>query len=404
MIQSALDDVIRRHFGSSGFHWHKSDGTWSAFYRARGTMASLLHVSVLQDGGSMRKTTLMSWTDRGTNHLRWSLYDLMRTAGYKETASSRYWGLWRTQKKKWHQWLDLCGIEAANVTGDSEAQVLGQSASAASLADPMVEKECWLSTCVVPNLLAWWIVHRRSNDYKLEVRRALETFLASTVQGSVADDLLDRQPLPEEATLCSTEPVVNGVCVCMRGIIENALFQNVEHSPQQLCASFLEELLMQSNCGCALAVARRVSTGLADDIESHRNSWGKSDLTKESDAWLHGFSGVKRRRANPHLKQQCVLDGDRTAPEIARSSGLQKSNAGTAKGWVTNWLSGMRGTCLVSSDQFSGTLSSCFDAARLGRPAKDYNVHLLWDHSRRELQCPPPKVSYRHEVTIPSQT
>ena len=130
---------------------------------------------------------------------------------------------------------------------------------------------------------------------------------------------------------------------------------------------------------------------MGESIDGRAEAWSEKNFADHPEAWEQGFSGKKRRRVDKALAQEMVDDGDRTAAEAARQTKLIKAGTGTARGWLTRWLSDMRASSLLRTKNFCSTLSSSFDAARLGRPAVDYNMHIMWDHADKVLDVAPPK-------------
>ena len=157
------------------------------------------------------------------------------------------------------------------------------------------------------------------------------------------------------------------MCACMTDLFRCSA-DRYRVCPQVALAEFFIDIHKMSQCTSAIAFADRVSARVGEDIDGDPDRWGVSP-TKEVGALATGASGSKRCRASGPLKALVCGDLERTAPEVARESGLMQPNAGTARGWVSRWLSERRATSLIKAEDFRGTLSSCFDAARLGRPA-----------------------------------
>ena len=53
----------------------------------------------------------------------------------------------------------------------------------------------------------------------------------------------------------------------------------------------------------------------------------------------------------------------------------------TCQSLKLQFLSEKRASCLqrVGEEELTATIASCFDAARVGKPAQDLLMHLIWD-------------------------
>ena len=109
-------------------------------------MAWLSPLTVQKVDGSRNIQSLYSWRAADGGQIRWSIYDLMRIAGYKETKYARYWDTWRDQKELWRASLDHRGIVSMVETGDSDIMAQKKGASAEELSSAVVEDQCWAST------------------------------------------------------------------------------------------------------------------------------------------------------------------------------------------------------------------------------------------------------------------
>ena len=137
-------------------------------------------------------------------------------------------------------------------------------------------------------------------------------------------------------------------------------------------------------------MARRLMQEIEQAVDAREIQWG-SEHGDAPDAWRMGIRGVKRCRANRVLRDTFVYDDKGPLQAYRNSSFGSGGNVSSARNWRTRWLSELRASCMFKGVHFTGTLASAFDASRIGRPAKDYNLHLMWDCDANELVVAPPK-------------
>ena len=93
------------------------------------------------------------------------------------------------------------------------------------------------------------------------------------------------------------------------------------------------------------------------------------------------------------MKHQAVTDGASNTSAVARHAAIAIMSV--ALRWEEEGLAQMRSTSLLAAQgagSRSVTRSSCIDGARVGRPASEYLVQLLWDHKEERTIVAPPQV------------
>ena len=111
--------------------------------------------------------------------------------------------------------------------------------------------------------------------------------------------------------------------------------------------------------------------------------------------WLVGPSGTKRRRADPFLKDRVALEAN--AQSSSRGAGAElkaadKVSTSLQSKWTIERLCFTQAACHLSARVGSRVFHSTFDASRIGEPALDLLMHLVWSHAGQVTLPLPPAV------------
>ena len=184
----------------------------------------------------------------------------------------------------------------------------------------------------------------------------------------------------------------NGFCQCIRRFLSDSPVASDPLIPQVHLASVLLAMEGQRYCLDSVAWARHLICLVSMHIDRRTGEWGDSDLLRNKNIMLDGPSESatnKRRRADPHLKFLAASSGQ--TAEVARRYNITSGNS--ARDWEEEFLCQHRCATLLSCTGFNWTVSSCLDAARVGRPAREILLHLLWDHKHNVAMVAPPQVA-----------
>ena len=327
----------------------------------------LLHLRFMWGQGQRSTSTLKTWWCG--SGLRWELRRLLPPVGFNETKNTH---LSRHVAEHWPRWLalsaflDLCppalGLSRhALLKKDRAANVNG------------AEQECWVSTpMLVVLLLSFHSARRRISDRQKSSAMLMSileaTIPAQWLQG--AENLLELS----EDTLnrCSAEPVHEGQCVCVRHASMKAPHEPTPHS--QLHA-VLQHLFEHNHCDALRHRLKQLVTSLTEAAESTFEEWANQDWHRCKDAMLQ--CRARNRRTDFHVKQ-FVLRQSREAG-LTNSVGQACKSLGAPSCVGVKWrereMNAYRATTLKAFAS-EPTIAICVDAARVGRPARDYLVGL----------------------------
>ena len=241
---------------------------------------------------------------------------------------------------------------------------------------------------LIASMLTWWLRPRVTADKRARARESCLLFLSRTCKG---DDILALDALRlrlEHLVLCP-EGAHNGVCHHMMGVrTQLEAIRLARLSPLLLMHSVMKTFFEARSCPAAAARAHFHIRALADMILNSVGEWGDTVISHMSS--LMGPSGRKRCRIDSHVKFTSAVARQPGAPDVPLANRDRKRlpdfKLEVLRCQVAaNWLH-----CSMPT-----TISSTFDAGRVGRPSKELLLHLVW-LPRKGVGVPlPPRVLHR---------
>ena len=287
----------------------------------------------------------------------------------------------------WKAAFEAMGFIASDHFGYSRQSLAQRGLSDHQLDDADAEQEYWVSTAGAVVLLLFWRSYRKSPKQKEQCAQMLRMILDRTVLADFISSMPLDGPTEEMKQLCDLG-AVGSCCSCLTALLAEKAWLDAPR-PQQHLASLAVMLNDRRHCLACVSWMGELIRQVAGHIDGRPEQWGNKNLLKSDSIWMAGCSGSKRRRADPHMKYMAVTPGASSTSEVARSHGLARTQV--ALRWEEEMLSQMRSTAILHSQGSTQTLSSCLDAARVGRPAEDYLIHLIWDHKLQATMVAPPQ-------------
>ena len=195
-------------------------------------------------------------------------------------------------------------------------------------------------------------------------------------------------PPPEMKALCRAGASTDGKCSCL-GFLDNVGSVG-RGSPQRTLWRLLTSLFQRSHCPSAMAWLRSLIIDASRAIESRVSHWGDSDLLSCKELARDGNTAGKRKRYDQHVRELITDRPDGNGTEVSRVMNIAARQ--TVQEWEECAVVEHRCAALELSNlpAKTGSVACTFDAACVGRPAKDLLFHVLWiyDHGV-SVVCPP---------------
>lgn len=249
-----------------------------------------------------------------------------------------------------------------------------EAAEAASIKDTF--------TCSVQALLAilsWFQVSRRCRDQQAHIRRLIHAWVGACMQSSVAEMMRDIENIADECAPVCVDGVVGGRCQHMREAIFALAEVPGDRLPTQI-GEILAQLqkLVGSSCVAVLAFYHEAMQHIATDIEggmlSDKFEVDAKDLNPVR------ARGTKRKVYDEDWKRAITseaLDKRRTKNGSQLLRGLGDADPHLAQKWEHKEMQAYLASCFrVLKDVKHLGITS--DAARLGDPAEECIIFLLW--------------------------
>lgn len=298
----------------------------------------------------------------------------MGSAKWKTVA-----GRYKDMLHSWDEWgQDFHVFNPAEHRGSSRTSL---KARARRLNEPAVpgEDQYWLSTFYMVIISLKNTVWRKRDHGKESSREFLAQFLIATLDGALILEKMDFQAIDPCILSQCTAGADDGKCEHIRQVLFKLAGES--YSPQWMVVRAFTELLQFPECDCCHSLLTLYLDAVVSIIESTVGKWGTTNLLDEEFTNVLTASGVKRRRIEDVVKDAIMRKASEhngAGPSVvASSTGL--ANANLCYKWRLQELAKFRGTCLVEYGTYPRTMHSCFDAARLGKPAKDWLMHVMVD-------------------------
>ena len=134
-------------------------------------------------------------------------------------------------------------------------------------------------------------------------------------------------------------------------------------------------------CDACHALFSQALEQLAMHIEARAQRWGSDNLLVSEILERTTPGGTKRRRVEQGVREAIMrkaAEKNATGPSvIAGATGI--ADPMLCYKWRLSDLARFRGSCLAEYKEGPRTCHSVFDAARVGKPARDWLIHLFWD-------------------------
>jgi hypothetical protein len=351
--------------------------------------AWLLEGSVLLDDGDQATYAFKAWESIKHGQTRWELRRFLVAAGY--TATSKFTSCHARvsdQEAMWKAAFEALGFAVSDHFGYSRQALSQRRSGELQLDDGDAEQEYWVSTIGAIVLFIFWHTYRKGPKLKEQCLQMLRELFDKTVLSTFVASLPLDGPTEDTKRLCDLH-AVGSCCSCVALLLADRAWLDGSTRPQQQLASLMVLLNCRRHCLACISWLGELIRQVAGHIDSRPEAWGDKNLLKSDSIWMAGCSGSKRRRADPHMKYIVATSGASSTSELARSHGLASTQG--ALHWEAEALSQMRSTAILQSQICTQTVSSCLDAARVGRPAEDYLLHLMWDHVLQSTIVAPPQ-------------
>ena len=313
----------------------------------------------------------------GDNRLRWELRRTAPSCGFID--KSKHTIVSRQISWNWSRWEGvLCS------SGLQPAEHMGQSRRALQRlreADDDDEQEHWCSSEGVLTLLLYWSAHRKAVCHRM----LAELWGCCWLEKCVPAETVFRggdpwKPPPSVPLCCQVAPIQGTHCACLsKALGEVGRPEYGTNTPQGFL--FLQAAWLRRDplCKACALWASMLVTEAARSAEEHIEMWADFKWHKGGAAILQGLA--KRRRIDPHVKEYVM----RVAPQVgsAASAAMAVRSLDSVDRRVGfQWM--MQDCCALQASQrlsfgIPGAHALCFDASRIGKPARDYLLVIASD-------------------------
>ena len=316
--------------------------------------------------------------------VRFELKRVLPTVGFNEVSkNTRLSDVVKTQITKWRQDWQMFGSTETDVFGRSAHSVkLHSRWHGSDEPTPGAEYDFWLSTKGLVVCLLYWGESRKQVENREVAQVAFRLFLERTLS---ADDVLalDAQNVsPAHRLLCKQEHRCRTACrLSCLGQLGGGV--GAHENLQLTMLRLYDARGCDACCAHSTALVDAVSSSIAAGLEMR----GDNNLQTCRLA-LRGPTG-KRRRMDPHLQAECLRSGN----QPGSSSQPRVSGAGFSDGSQKYWT--MRHCCEYQANTHLSlgstvVFSAAFDGVRVGRPAREFLVHVFGDPIQLRFFVLPP--------------
>ena len=223
-------------------------------------------------------------------------------------------------------------------------------------------------------------------------------FIEATMDRDVAMEILAAKPPAQAEALCDCPSEDGFFCECISHLIAKKqmllITEKQKLTSQAVLAQLLYDMWMQRSCPACSAWTTSLLKCIAEKIDNKYLEWDVFNSGAVGDLLLVSPSG-KRRRINNGLKDVLMHDaitktsGESTAKHVA-GLGL-KFDESVARSWERAKLC-ERKAARWATFEIPQSFSIAFDAARIGKPARNIMAGVLWGCSANKGAILTPQV------------
>lgn len=348
----------------------------------------LCHLGGVLPGGARVAVAWKAWAPcEGRESLRWELRRVVPDLGWTETHHTPLHKHLQVVITQVSGLASHLGWDAGAIVGKSRQALLSSGAIEALLEDS--EAVAWVSTAGLLMLLASCCERKRTIESRQTAALCAQLLLEKCVHAD-ACGLDMRMPQASAAALCQEQLVQGGLCSCVQKALAKGVMPDPGGaSPQAFAFELLLHAFRLRSCDALKRWARDLVKQLAAQIDANVAGWGDFEWHRSSSAVLQARR--RPRPVDPHAKAYVLSEGVRqgqvsTIGQAANS--MHAVDGSTAVKWREGEMCAYRASCMMAL-RSSPTLCLAFDAARVGRPAKDMLVTVLSaPHENRHCVLP----------------
>ena len=336
---------------------------------------------ILPDGG---RVDVLWMATSVSNCLHWELRRIFSSAGYVEVNG-------KEKTKLFHAYNRV--VEAMRPTTLSifgpEVELFGKSWHAQrkggvlAVSESLASDYHWCSTVGLVFLLCFFPTYRRSESHKLRNSLLLRMLFENVLTRDDALSCLTNDPPLATPSECTLDDDLAIHCKCVAHFVGNqraALFLRTQSTGQALLAEMLLELWQHRGCHNCRVWLRSLLERISHLIDYSVDEWNRFGGRACADHFLETPNG-KRRRVSNGIKDQLMHDavvktsGESTAKHM-RGLGLNLDES-LARQWERDKLCERKAARWLSLTM-PQAVSVCFDAARIGKPARGVMAGLIF--------------------------
>ena len=256
-----------------------------------------------------------------------------------------------------------------------------------------VDQEYWFSTRALLILFCGWRLHRRPREWR-QVAHAVFLHILEACCPRDALASLDITDVSDRSSVLCSEVADGALCIHLQRWLD--LVSTLDgHCIFRKVADAVSNLFTLSACGACGKHLGDLAMAIADIIDSSTACWDDTTDTPENTEgiWLLGRNG-KRRRADPHIKFDVQTSKDTLSNGGGTAALLRvrhKASKLSTSQWPTQWLSQVQAACHLTA-RTTQVFHSALDASKLGEPALEVLLHLMWSSVSRQCLPLPPQV------------
>ena len=351
-----------------------------------------LHSDVFEANG--RSETIEFFVKRSVaepGKLRWYVKHVLQSFGFViDNKHSKTCIRYRDNEPAWTTWLQELGLPAHGFFGLSIEATKRTAPEARDF--EQAEPDFWMSTAMIFFAAQVWYRKRRVQEQKLRVFNVIHRILSKTFDPADVDEVFARARNEHLDARCEMGDE-DGTCPCARHLLDRLFVRAADRSLEVLARLFCALEGFPIKCPVACQLLGRIVLSVAAEIDERVELWGDKDLG--TIGCRMGPSGVKRCRIDPSISTAILIRAGENQQSVslaaaAAEKGLKTSTARTS---LLRHLNGKRAESLLSVPEHPGSLASQYDAFRVGKPAREYLIHIGWDPELKKSLVFPPKVT-----------
>jgi hypothetical protein len=350
----------------------------------------LLSGSGTLHSGQTWSASLHSEVTSTANLLRWEIRDVLPAIGYQETsAGTAVCRRIADLEPTWASVILSAGLEPLRSHIGLSREMARRRKDLDSLEH--ASQEAWYSTDALLVLLSDWPHSRKSfDDRKLAI--AVGSFVISqTVPLDKLGELGLERPLEEWIPACRQLPIKDGRCFCVYFAMKQFGELDTSEPPQRRILHVLACLRAQPRCKVCTVWLMEVVAAVSKEIDATANEWGHYDPFKSGCAKMMGPSGRKRKRINAGFKEAFAVQAFKekrchSTDGMLRSVEPTMAGHGLGMDMELAFLHDLQAAAMLTFHD-PHVVFACWDAARVGNPAKDL-MGIFIEDARSNLVMP----------------